>query len=106
MVAAAYPDHPGHKRRRTSRAAAEAMAPRAGSIRSRVYDAIKAKPGTPEEIAARIGVPVMNVRPRCSELSAPAPGRPALIRDSGDRRTAMGGREAIVWEVIDDQPTS
>jgi hypothetical protein len=56
MVAAAYPNHPGHKRRRTSRAAAEAIAPKAGSIRSRVYDAIKAKPGTPEEIAARIGV--------------------------------------------------
>lgn len=100
MVAVAYPDHPGHKRRRTSRAAAEAMAPKAGSIRQRVYDALKAKPGTPEEIAARLGVPVMNVRPRCSELAADAPGRGPLIRDTGLRRTAMGGREAIVWEIV------
>jgi hypothetical protein len=95
MVAAAYPDHPGHKRRRTSRAAAEAIAPKAGSIRSRVYDALKVASGTPEEVAARIGEPVMNCRPRFSEPSARN-----LIRDTGQRRTAMGGREAIVWEVI------
>jgi len=99
MGAAAYPDRPGFKSRETSRAAAEGIALTAGSIRARVYDAIKAKPGTPEEIAARIGEPVMNVRPRCSELASDAKGRRPLIRDTGERRTAMGGREAIVWEL-------
>ena len=100
MSTAVYPHQPGFKRRQTSKAAAEAIAPSAGSIRARVYDAIKARPGSPEEIAARIGVPVMNVRPRCSELAADAPGRGPLSRDSGQRRTAMGGREAIVWEIV------
>lgn len=90
-----YPNQPGFKRRQTSRAAAEAMAPKAKSLRARVYDALKSKPGTPEEIAARLGEPVMNCRPRFSELSAHD-----LIRDTGHRRTAMGGRQAIVWEIV------
>jgi hypothetical protein len=38
--------------------------------------------------------PLMNVRPRTSELSARG-----LIEDSGARATASGGRLAIVWRV-------
>lgn len=91
---AAYPAQPGFKARQTSQAAAAQIAPKAVSLRARVLDAIKEKPGTPEEIAARLGEPVMNVRPRCSELAARN-----LITDSGARREAMGGRLAIVWQV-------
>jgi predicted ArsR family transcriptional regulator len=89
-----YPVDPGFKARDTARAAAEGIKPVAGSLRARVYDAIKARPGTPEEIADRLGVPLMNVRPRCSELAARD-----LIVDSGERRLADGGRQAIVWKV-------
>lgn len=93
-MGAAYPHSPGAKRRDTSFAAAAAMAPKAGSLRARVYDSLKEKPGTPEDVASRLGEPVMNCRPRFSELSARD-----LIRDTGKRREAMGGRQAIVWEV-------
>lgn len=89
-----YPDHPGAKARETSFAAADAIAPKAMSLRARVFDAIREKPGTPEEIAARLGEAVHNIGPRCSELAARN-----LIADSGDRREAMGGRRAIVWQV-------
>ena len=87
-----YPDQPGYKARTTSIAAAEGIAPKALSIRARVYDALKVRPMTPEEIAEIIGEPVHNTRPRLSELSAKG-----MVEDSGLRREAMGGRQAIVW---------
>jgi predicted ArsR family transcriptional regulator len=92
--AAFYPDSPGHKGNRdTGRAAAAGIEPRAGTIRARVLAAIRERPGTPEELADRMGEPVMNVRPRCSELAAKD-----LIEDSGERAVAMGGRKAIRWK--------
>ncbi|MDO8800074.1 hypothetical protein [Phenylobacterium sp.] len=93
-MAASYPAHPGYKARATSKAAAEGMAPKAQSLRARVFDALKEKADTPEGVAARLGEPVMNCRPRFSELSARD-----LIHDTGMRREAMGGRQAIVWAV-------
>lgn len=93
-MGAAYPYAAGFKARATSRAAAEAMKPKVKSLRARVYDAIAERPSTPEEVASRIGEPVMNCRPRTAELA-----KLGKIEDSGLRRTAMGGRKAIVWRV-------
>lgn len=90
-----YPTEPGWKGRSTSHDAASGIAPRARSLRAQVYDALKQAPGSPEQIAERLGVPVMNVRPRAAELS-----RMGLITDSGQRATAMGGRKAIVWKAV------
>jgi hypothetical protein len=92
---ARYPERPGHKRRDTSKAAADGIAPQAKTLREQVYDAIKARPGTPEEIARRTGIPLMNVRPRCSELV-----KKNLVIDTGQRRQASGGRMAIVWRAV------
>lgn len=89
-----YPDGPGYQARETSKAAAAGIAPEVKSLRERVLEALKRAPGTPEEVARRIGAPVMNVRPRATELS-----KKGLIRDSGKRGKATGGRRAIVWEV-------
>lgn len=88
----AYPDAPGWKARDTSRAAAAGVAEKAKSLRERVLDAVCARPGTPEQIAKRIGEPLMNVRPRLSELAAKG-----LVEDSGLRGPAVGGRQAIIW---------
>lgn len=92
-----YPHAPGSKGGETSRAAAEGIAPRVDGLRGQVLAAIRQRPGTPEQLAHRIGEPLMNVRPRCSELKAKG-----LIRDSGRRATAMGGRRAVVWEAVPD----
>lgn len=87
-----YPDYPGAQARDTSQAAADAIVPVARTLRARVLDEIRKAPGTPEQIAHRLGVPLMNTRPRLSELSARG-----LVVDSGARGTAMGGRKAIIW---------
>lgn len=96
---ASYPDAPGFKAQSTSFAAAVGMAPKAGTLRERVLAAIRLKPGTPEEIAKRLHEPVMNIRPRCSELLAKG-----LIANSGLTREAMGGRQAIVWQAAAKPP--
>jgi predicted ArsR family transcriptional regulator len=95
QLALAYPEAPGWKARDTAQAAAEAIAPEAKSLKARVMAALKKAPGTPEQIAHRIGAPLMNVRPRLSELSALG-----LVVDSGARGQAMGGRKAIVWTLV------
>lgn len=90
-----YPLAPGFKARNTSREAAQAIAPKAKTLRERVLEAVKAAPGTPETIAARLGLPLLSIRPRFSELSALG-----KIRDTGKRGTSDGGKRAIVWEAV------
>jgi len=90
---AAYPDAPGWKARDTSRAAAESVAPVAGTLRERVLIEVRRAPGTPEQIAHRMRVPLLSIRPRFSELS-----QRGLIKDSGKRGDSQGGCKAIVWE--------
>ncbi len=94
-AARAYPDRPGAKARSTSFEAAEGMAEKAPSLRDQVLAEIRREAATPEQVALRLGVPLMNVRPRCSELA-----RLGLIEDSRVRRLAMGGRKAIVWKAV------
>lgn len=90
-----YPDKPGAKARDTAFAAAEAIAPKAKTLRERVLAEVRAFPGSPEMIAQRLREPVMNIRPRLSELS-----KKNLVRDSGRRAQAQGGRKAIIWEPV------
>lgn len=87
-----YPHEPGWKARDTARQAAEGVAPKAKPLRVRVLEELQRGEGTPEQIADRIGAPLMNTRPRLSELAAQG-----LIEDSGKRGRAAGGRRAIVW---------
>lgn len=87
-----YPHKPGAKKRETSFAAAEAMAPRAGTLREQVLEEIRRCPATPDEVAQRLKVTVLATRPRVTELS-----KLGLVVDSGSRRKNSSGRTAIVW---------
>lgn len=89
-----YPSGPGYRHRDTSREAALAIAPRVETLRDRVYRAILARPGTAEEIAARLRESPLAIRLRTTELA-----RLLLIEDSGERRANTSGRKAIVWRV-------
>ena len=60
-----------------------------------MLEAIKLHPGTPEDVARRLGEPVMNVRPRTSELHCAG-----LIERTGITGKALGGREAIIWRAV------
>lgn len=91
----AYPASPGCRRTDTSRRAADEIAPAAGTIRAKVLATVRdAGPAglTPDECAARLGLSILTVRPRFSELKLVG-----LVRDGGARRRNAGGRSAIVW---------
>ncbi len=92
-----YPDAPGWKGAETSKEAAQGVKETAALLRERILEAIRQRPGTPEQIALRLNAPLMNVRPRCSELR-----KRGLIVDSGGRAQALGGRRAIIWRVRAD----
>lgn len=92
FAAAVYPDHPGYKARDTAQGAAEAIAPKASTLREQVLLAIRRKPGTPEEVSLLLREDLLAIRPRFSELSAAN-----LIEDTGCRGRSRSGRSCIVW---------
>ena len=90
-----YPDAPGWKGQDTSRDAAQSMAPKAAAIRERVWRELRLRgPATPEEVAGRLNLDVMSIRPRFSELKLA--GR---IEPTGKTRMSRTGRRAKVWRV-------
>lgn len=92
-----YPDAPGFKWTDTSKAAAEAIAPKLGRLQRLALAAIRdrAERGlTADELADRLALDRYSIQPRTSELR-----RKALIVDSGLRRRNASGKAAIVWIV-------
>jgi hypothetical protein len=64
----------------------------AASIREQVFDCVAFSDGlTPDEVAHRLALSVLTVRPRCSELV-----RAGRLVDSGGRRANDSGRMAKV----------
>ncbi len=69
-----------------------APAPRPGTIGARVYEAyLYFGAMTADECAAALGLPVLTVRPRCTELRAAG-----LLVGNGERRPNRSGRGAEV----------
>ena len=89
-----YPDSPGFKTGSTSKEAAKAVAPGAGAVRERVFEAIAASGGglTADEAAAIVGRKPAYVRPRVTELY-----RAGRIKPSGERRRNSTRLSAAVW---------
>lgn len=90
-----YPNQPGFRRARTSRAAAEAMKERAPTLRDRVLALLKVEDLTADEAAEKLAKTVLSIRPRVAELKAKG-----LIFDSGFVRRNNSGVNAIVWRVF------
>lgn len=90
-----YPEAPGWKARDTSVAAAEHIRPTAANIQDQCLRAYKVSgPMTADECANILGMSVLTVRPRISQLSALN-----QLEDTGIRRKNDSGRNAIVWRV-------
>jgi len=89
-----YPTTPGFKEGDTSRAAAESMESAAPLLRMKVLDQLRAAPQglTPDECAARLGLTVLSVRPRFSELKLQG-----KIEPTGERRANVSSRAAKVF---------
>jgi len=73
-----YPHHPGSKTGDTSQLAADSMAGIAPTLRRVVLEEIKNSEGlTADEVADKIRVSILSIRPRVSELR-----RMGLIEDA------------------------
>lgn len=92
----AYPHQPGARDRDTSEEAAAAVAKQSTILRARALNEIERSNGlTADEVAGRLGMSILSIRPRITELS-----RLGKVRDSGARRCNASGRRAIVWAAI------
>lgn len=91
-----YPGAPGSQDRDTSRAAADQIAETAPQLRARALAVVERSNGmTADEVAGRLGLSILSIRPRLTELS-----RLGKVRDSGARRKNASGRRAIVWSPV------
>ena len=93
-----YPDEPGHRGVDTSIEAANAIAPIQGRLQRMVLLAIQeagVRGLTAQEIADRLGLDLVSVQPRTTELR-----RKHLIHDSGERRPNRRGNRSIVWVAV------
>lgn len=85
-----YPQSPGYKGGETSLAAARSID--ADTLRAKVLIELHKAPGTADEIAERLRIDKLSIRPRCSELKAQG-----KLTDSGIRRENASGKRAIVY---------
>jgi len=96
MKQLSFPDSPGYTNNTTSKAAAEDIAPLAGTIKEQVLAALKEGPLASFELARIIGRSYRSVQPRTSELFAKKE-----IYDTGLRRTdPETDKDVIVWAVV------
>ena len=82
----------------TSKEAAKEIEPHVPNLREIVYMIYSRPDGaTDEQVCIATGLSGNTVRPRRSEILAA--GR---IKDSGERRKTMSGRNAIVWVAVQE----
>jgi hypothetical protein len=88
-----YPHQPGAQDRDTSQDAAAATARTAPILRAAALAVLEKSNGlTADEVAGRLGMSILSIRPRLTELS-----RLGKVRDGGERRRNASGKSAIVW---------
>ncbi|MEI6870717.1 MAG: hypothetical protein WCL08_00405 [Verrucomicrobiota bacterium] len=89
-----YPTQAGHKATGTSEDAANST--NAGRLRGMVLAAFLNRPGsyTADEMAAHMGLSILSIRPRFSELR-----QSGSIVDTGLRSKNTSGKSAIVWRL-------
>lgn len=84
--------------RGTSAAAHTDIIPKKQSLRDRCIEVLACfGPLTADEVAARLGVSVLSIRPRMTELADDL-----RIIATGDRRPNASGKQAIVWSKAND----
>lgn len=89
-----YPTTPGHQATNTSKEAAPDRES-AAVIRVRVLHEFEAHGAmTADECATRMGLSILTVRPRCTELKLTH-----RLADTGKRRTNQSGKSAAVLQL-------
>lgn len=88
-----YPERVGYKEPTTSADAARFIAPRVTGLRKQCLAHLRSHgPRTADETAAELGISLLSIRPRFSELRSMG-----LIRETGERRDNESGTPAMVW---------
>ena len=88
-----YPGSPGAQDRDTSQAAASQIAKTVPLLRAKALAIVERSNGlTADEVAGRLGLSILSIRPRLTELA-----QLGKVRDGGGRRKNRSGRYAIVW---------
>lgn len=83
-------------RRDTSLVVFADMASTAPILRAKALGIVRASAGmTADEVAAALGVSILSIRPRMTELA-----QQKLVADCGIRRANASGRKAIVWVAV------
>ncbi len=97
-----YPFIPGFRpaATETSREAAPSRNS-AAALREQCVQALAKSPGTADEIAHRMGVSFLSIRPRISELRAQGTVVPTDVRRPND-----SGKSAVVWKLKWHNPPS
>lgn len=94
-MATGYPNQPGSRETDTSRDAAASMEASASTLRQMCVRSLRNDgPGTADGVAGRVGVSILSIRPRFTELK-----RDGKIVDTGHRAKNDSGRNAIVWAI-------
>lgn len=93
---APYPVNPGWKVEGTSRLAADAVKPRAASLRDQVLALLKRDAMTADECASALSETVLSIRPRLSELV-----KVDAIYDTGLTSKNASGIKATIWRAHD-----
>ncbi len=87
-----YPLTPGARDRETSHEAAAEAGRTAPVLRAAALAVLEKSNGlTADEVAGKLGLSILSIRPRVTELA-----RMGKVRDGSDRRTNRSGRRAIV----------
>ena len=91
-----YPTQPGYKEvGATSQAAAQTIASKTENVRELVWRTISVHGAmTADEVAARLGISILTVRPRCSELV-----KMGQLIKTGIRRENQSGMKAHVLDI-------
>ena len=93
-----YPDSPGFREKGgTSEEAAAIVASSSTNLRTMALDKIRENPATADEVADALGMSVLAIRPRISELR-----KLGKIVRNGDRRPNASGILAWVWRAVSD----
>jgi len=91
-----YPLQAGYKPTSpdTSRESAESI--NAGTLRAEVLEALKFFGSlTADEVACKLGLSILSIRPRLSELR-----KLGAVKDTGIRRKNSSGKNAVVWSAL------
>ena len=90
-----YHETIGYQRTETSFGAAVRASVNARNVRDKVAAVLAERgPMTADEIAAVLGLSILTVRPRVTDLN-----KAGRIEDTGARRQTGSGNAAIVWRI-------